>query len=85
MNVQQQRKFCDSARKVKSKESSKYQSFEIIAFTVQLFFTSSLSKASVAHTDEREFDRQSLTGESYVHSRPTFQPLNNYECFLLII
>lgn len=82
--MQQQRKFCDSARKVKSKESSKYQSCEIIAFTVQLFFTSSLSKASVAHSDEREFDLQSLTAESYVHSGHTLQPLN-YECILLII
>lgn len=83
--MRQQRKFCDWARKVKSKESSKYQSCEIIAFTVQLFFTSSLSKASVAHSDEREFDLQSLTAESDVHSGHTLQPLNNYECILLII
>lgn len=81
--MQQQRKFCDSARKVKSRNPVNI-SLEIIAFTVQLFFTSSLSKASVAHADEREFSPQSLPGESTARCRPAFQPLNSYQRFLLI-
>lgn len=56
--MQQQRKFCDSARKAKKQGSSKYQPLRIIASSVQLLFTGSLSKASVAATEEREFSPQ---------------------------
>jgi len=54
-----------------------------MAFADLLFFTSSLSKASVAHADEKEFDLQSPTGDSNVLCRSALRPPSNYECFLV--